>query len=279
MKKVEWKETGGITLESAAIEAVKCEENALIIAGPGAGKTELLAQKAGYLFTTDICKMPKKILAISFKKDAADNLKKRIISRYGEQYKDRFISLTYDAFFKSILDRFYRALPDDYSINSEYEIADLNQQLNAFVIAGYHELNNVNKYDARKRASDILEKSNLPIRDQRLKRVWNIMLHGADEFRPAISFQMIAKLSLLIIRTNPFIKLVIQATFSYVFLDEFQDTTSIQYEIVKELFENTSVKLTAVGDNKQRIMLWAGARKTIFEDFYKDFNAKNTIKI
>ena len=56
--------------------------------------------------------MPKKILAISFKKDAADNLKKRIISRYGEQYKDRFISLTYDAFFKSILDRFYRALPD-----------------------------------------------------------------------------------------------------------------------------------------------------------------------
>lgn len=275
MKKVEWKETGGITLESAAIEAVKCEENALIIAGPGAGKTELLAQKAGYLFTTDICKMPKKILAISFKKDAADNLKKRIISRYGEQYKDRFISLTYDAFFKSILDRFYRALPDDYSINSEYEIADLNQQLNAFVIAGYHELNNVNKYDARKRASDILEKSNLPIRDQRLKRVWNIMLHGADEFRPAISFQMIAKLSLLIIRTNPFIKLVIQATFSYVFLDEFQDTTSIQYEIVKELFENTSVKLTAVGDNKQRIMLWAGARKTIFEDFYKDFNAKS----
>lgn len=108
--------------ESTAIGAVKCEENTLIIAGPGAGKTELLAQKAGYLFTTDICKMPKKILAISFKKDAADNLKKRIISRYGEQYKDRFISLTYDAFFKSILDRFYRALPDDYSINPEYEI-------------------------------------------------------------------------------------------------------------------------------------------------------------
>ena len=108
LKKSEWKETGGITLESAAKEAVKCEENALIIAG----KTELLAQKAGYLFTTDVCKMPRKILAISFKKDAADNLKERILTRYGEKYKDRFISMTYDAFFKSILDRFYRALPE-----------------------------------------------------------------------------------------------------------------------------------------------------------------------
>lgn len=98
LKKSEWKETGGITLESAAKEAVKCEENALIIAGPGAGKTELLAQKAGYLFTTDVCKMPRKILAISFKKDAADNLKERILTRYGEKYKDRFISMTYVLF-------------------------------------------------------------------------------------------------------------------------------------------------------------------------------------
>lgn len=119
MKKDEWMPSGGICLEQAATDAVLCEENALVIAGPGAGKTELLAQKAGYLFTTNLCKTPRRILAISFKKDAADNLKERIVDRYGERYKKRFMSLTYDAFFKSVLDRFYRALPEGYSVNPQ----------------------------------------------------------------------------------------------------------------------------------------------------------------
>ena len=76
------------------------------------------------MFTTDTCCFPKKILAISFKKDAAENLKDRIIERYGVEYKDRFISLTYDAFFKSVLDRFYRALPEEYLLNPDYIIVD-----------------------------------------------------------------------------------------------------------------------------------------------------------
>ena len=48
------------------------------------------------------------------------------------------------------------------------------------------------------------------------------------------------------------------------FLDEFQDTTAIQYAFVKECFWNSGTKVTSVGDNKQRIMVWAGAVKTIF---------------
>ena len=96
-----------------------------------------------------------------------------------------------------------------------------------------------------------------------------------EEYDPALSFNMIAKLALYIIQNNPQIKRIIRATFSHVFLDEFQDTTDIQYEIVKELFESSEVKLTAVGDNKQRIMLWAGARKTVFEDYKCNFNAQS----
>ena len=98
------------------------------------------------------------------------------------------------------------------------------------------------------------------------------MLQGDKSNSPGLSFLMIAKLCLLIIRTNPYIKKIICSTYSHVFLDEFQDTTKLQYCIVKELFVNTNVKITAVGDNKQRIMFWAGASKTIFEDFIKDFS-------
>ena len=66
-----------LTLEKAAKEAVESEDNVLVQAGPGAGKTELLAQKAMYIFENNLLKNNKKILAISFKKDSADNLKKK----------------------------------------------------------------------------------------------------------------------------------------------------------------------------------------------------------
>lgn len=56
------------------------------------------------------------------------------------------------------------------------------------------------------------------------------------------------------------------------FLDEFQDTTDIQYSFVKECFFDSDTKITAVGDNKQRIMVWAGAVKTIFIDFHQELD-------
>lgn len=82
MKKIrveEWIPSDNIILEDNANFAVKCKDNILVVAGPGAGKTELLAQKAGYLFQTDMCQNPQKILAISFKTDAAENLKQRVL--------------------------------------------------------------------------------------------------------------------------------------------------------------------------------------------------------
>lgn len=39
------------------------------------------------------------------------------------------------------------------------------------------------------------------------------------------------------------------------------------------MFLSSKAIITAVGDNKQRIMVWAGARKTVFVDFQNDFNA------
>ena len=79
-----WMPCDGVVLEDSANSAVRTNKNILVIAGPGAGKTELLAQKASYLFQTNICRDPQKILAISFKKDAADNLNKRVIKRCGK---------------------------------------------------------------------------------------------------------------------------------------------------------------------------------------------------
>jgi len=65
----------------------------------------------------------------------------------------------------------------------------------------------------------------------------------------------------------------LQLTYSHVFLDEFQDTTTIQYALLKTCFLGSHAVITAVGDTKQRIMLWAGAKENIFSEYQKDFHA------
>ncbi len=110
----EWVPADGMTLEKNADNVATKIENNLVVAGPGAGKTELLAQKACFLLQTNSCKFPHKILAISFKRDAAYNLKERVRLRCGNELASKFDSLTFDSFAKQLVDRFKHALPEEY---------------------------------------------------------------------------------------------------------------------------------------------------------------------
>lgn len=270
-----WIPCDNIVLEDNAKKAVQTNRNVLVVAGPGAGKTELLAQKACYLFQTNICKDPLKILAISFKKDAAENLKKRVDERCGRDFDSRFVSLTYDAFFKSIVDHFRFALPEDIRPETSYLVEDQDVIATAFAKAGFNNDQGWNKSRTRKYYEDVISSVKLPFSKSGLgEKVWRLLLKGFDDKKPTLTFKMISILAEYIISTNPKIKKGIQLTYKYVFLDEFQDTTDLQYSIVKECFLPSGSILTAVGDNKQRIMLWAGARKTVFKDFENDFNAE-----
>lgn len=271
----QWKPSDGIQLEQAAEEAVRETKNILVVAGPGAGKTELLAQKAGYLFSTNNCAYPQKILAISFKNDAADNLKKRVVHRYGKEIEGRFVSVTYDAFAKSILDRFRLALPEGNVPNADYLVND-----DAIIEAAFNEAGYVAPFGQK--ASQIkayfentIDEVTLPLCGNSLGvRVWKNLLSGFREYKSCLSFKMISKLAIYIIQSNKRLRKALRLTYSHVFLDEFQDTTSLQYELVKTCFWGSDCQVTAVGDNKQRIMLWAGARRTIFYDYYREFDAK-----
>ena len=270
-----WIPCDGIILEENANVAVKTKKNVLVVAGPGAGKTELLAQKASYLFQTNLCRDPQKILAISFKNDAADNLKKRVIKRCGKEIESRFISMTYDAFSKSILDHFRFALPDNVRPESSYLVNDADTIDAAFKKAGYKNPYNLPAYKLKTYYDNVLGNIQLPyIKNGLAKKVWEFLLKGFDDHKPTLSFKMICILAEYIIRTNPKIKRGLQLTYKYVFLDECQDTTDLQYKLVKQCFLNSDSILTAVGDNKQRIMVWAGALKSVFSDFKIEFRAE-----
>ena len=273
IKPEDWMPDAGITLEEAADQAVKSSHHVLVIAGPGAGKTELLAQKAAYLFQTNNCKAPRKILAISFKKDAAENLKERVEKRCGTDVKDRFTSLTYDAFTKRILDHFLYALPEDTRPLQNYTVND-NEIINAaFVKAGYNNPYNLSSSKLKAFYDTTLAGVSLPLRGDSLKvKVWRYLLKGFDGRPAALTFKMIGMLADYIVLTNPKIVKALQLTYSDVFLDEFQDTTAFQYAFVKHCFMSSGTRIIAVGDNKQRIMLWAGALRGIFNRFYEEFN-------
>lgn len=91
----------------AAITAV--HGNSMVIANPGSGKTELLAQRADFVLRTGTSRYPKKILAISFKTDAAHTLRRRVRDRSGFDHAHRLNSMTFDAFARRII-AIYRPL-------------------------------------------------------------------------------------------------------------------------------------------------------------------------
>ena len=266
MRSEEWHPKGDIDLEKAALGAVKDVTNSLVIAGPGAGKTELLAQKLDYLFSTNKCISPKKILALSFKTDAASNLKERVKKRYGEEYASRFTSLTYSAFEKRILDQFRDALPEDIRPARDYLIDDWD------VVKETLYENDINVHGMR--MSDIRSYvENIILNDGYNHKFKTDLLKGALDNKPVLLYRQITKLATHIIDTNEYIRKALQMTYDFVFLDEFQDTTYAQYSLLKTCFLGSSCKLTAVGDNKQAIMRWAGAKPDIFPDYIRDFNS------
>jgi superfamily I DNA/RNA helicase len=283
-----WCPIGVSSLECAALNAVRATTNTLVVAGPGAGKTELLAQRACYLLQTGMCPSPRQILAISFKRDAARNLAERVKQRCGTALAGRFHSYTFDSFAKGLVDRFWRALPEQFRPCSNFTI---NLQL------GESSLGNFIRDELPLRHTTLSEAVRQGIDGQQLYRqyfigqrlemgdwrrqstleraaaeVWAYMLHGSSPSQ--LTFPMIGRLAELLLRTNPLILQSLRAAYRFVFLDEFQDTSSVHYDLTDTAFRGSRALITAVSDNKQRVNKWAGAMDDVFEHFEADFSAE-----
>lgn len=216
----QWSPADGLSLEPNALEAAKeIDRNLALTAGPGAGKTEMLAQRADFLLRAGVCRYPKRILAISFKVDASQNLKARVRKRCGSELAARFDSHTFHAFAKRIIDHFRLVLTGKDALDPDYAVGPRRVQ------------------------------------------------------RRSITFNDMVPLAVEIVESSQIARNAIRQTYSHVFLDEFQDCTDAQYQLIKACFQGTSARLSAVGDTKQRIMGWAGALEGIVETYAEDFDA------
>lgn len=286
----DWQPVGVAALEANALTVVRSANNRSVIAGPGAGKTELLAQRAAYLLQTGVASAPRRILAISFKRDAATNLAARVRQRCHRNHAERFDSMTFDAFAKGLIDRFGQALPARWRPRPDYDIMFpgdrdyrdfLYQQVGAppASVGTYANLQAISVKTFERR---YLVGSRLPVDgwphptpvQWAANRFWQISLHEGR--KSVLSFPMIGRLAELLLRVNPMARDALRLTYSHLFMDEFQDTTQIQYDLVRTIFLGTDTVITAVGDNKQQIMRWAMAMDDPFTAFDEDFGATRT---
>ena len=286
----DWKPVGVEALEANASKVVSSTDNRSVIAGPGAGKTELLAQRAAYLLQTGAAPVPRRILAISFKRDAATNLSARVRQRCHRNHAVRFDSMTFDAFAKGLIDRFGQALPDRWRPRRDYEIIFPNDRdYRDFLyqkvgtppasVGTYADLQTIAVKAFERR---LLVGSPLPVGgwphptpgQWAADRFWQTSLHEGK--KSVLSFPMVGRLAELLLRVNPMARDALRLTYSHLFMDEFQDTTQIQYDLVNTIFLGTDTVITAVGDNKQQIMRWAMAMDDPFTAFGADFGGKRT---
>ncbi len=283
----DWTPVGVEALEANAFDVVRSTENRSVIAGPGAGKTELLAQRAAYLLQTGGSPRPQRILAICFKRDAATNLAARVRQRCRPEHAARLDSMTFDAFAKGIVDRFGQALPDAWRPAPDYQIFFPNERMYRNFLntvgtppAGIGTRAQIEAIHAKTFERDYLFGTALPeepvapatATQWAVRRFWEASLHGVRG--SFLSFPMIGRLAELILRVNPLARRALALTYSHLFLDEFQDTTQIQYDLVKTIFLGSKTIITAVGDNKQQIMRWAMAMEEPFPEYERDFAAK-----
>jgi hypothetical protein len=148
----------------------------------------------------------------------------------------RFDSQTFDAFAKSLVDRFGQALPARWRPTPDYRIAQARDPIIREFLQGLTPPAAIGKKaDIMTIAVKTFEKqvvrgvlpelgfdSKTPA-EWAVEQFWESWLHG--QVRSSLTFAMIGRLAELLVRMNPIVSESLRLTYPFLFMDEFQDTT------------------------------------------------------
>ena len=273
--------------ESAIFEGLNAEQKkavgsvdgpVLIVAGAGSGKTRVLTSRIAYILERG-CD-PARIMALTFTKKAASEMKERIAVMVGERKARRL----YMGTFHSIFIRFLREYAALLGYPSTFTIYDTSDSVSG-IKACIKELGLDDKvYKPKDVLSRIsMAKNNLItaaayrnnqqaiINDThaRKPRICDIYSRYAEKCKNSgvMDFDDIL---LNLLRDFPEAKEAIAARFDYILVDEYQDTNFAQYLILKKLTERHR-NLCVVGDDSQSIYAFRGAKIENILNFKKDF--------
>lgn len=263
-------------LNPAQQEAVSIVEGpVLVVAGAGSGKTRVITYRIPYLIFTGAASADS-ILALTFTNKAAGEMKSRILSLSGSDFRPPLIS-TFHSFGSLFLRRHSSAVgyPRDFSVFDEEDQLSLVKEC-------CRELNLAeNRYEPKDLQYFIKwqrTRSEPPeIFDPNVQLLIDLYEKKKRAAR-AMDFDDLLVLPLKVLNENHEIRERYRDGYRFLMVDEYQDTNEIQYDLLKAL-AGERANLLVVGDGDQSIYKFRGARSENMQHFLRDFPQAKVIKL
>lgn len=255
----------------------------LVLAGAGSGKTRVIINKIAHLI--EHCGyLPKQIAAVTFTNKAAREMKERVAHSIGKEKSKGLIVSTFHTLGFDIIKREYKALgfKSNMTLFDEHDQLALLKELTADVLQEDKDLlrelisvisNWKNDLVSPKQAYALAKEAKYQTFAKCYERY-------AAQIRAynALDFDDLIMLPTLLFRQNEEVRSKWQEKIRYLLVDEYQDTNTSQYELIKLLVGERAC-FTVVGDDDQSIYSWRGARPQNMVRLRDDFPHLRVIKL
>ena len=272
------------TLNEKQREAVTAPlEHIFVLAGAGSGKTKVLTHRIAWLLETEQAH-PYQILAVTFTNKAANEMRSRINTLLKQPSSGLWVGT-----FHGIAHRLLRINWQPANLPQTFQILDSDDQLRAIKrILKTLQLDDkvwtpkkvqifINaKKDQGLRAKDIVINED----EAWLAQMFSIyqIYEETLERTGTIDFAELLLRTYELLRDHPALLEHYQQRFLYVHVDEFQDTNTIQYQLL-QLLVGTLGKLFVVFDDDQSIYAWRGAKIENIQSLNHDFANNRLVRL
>jgi DNA helicase-2/ATP-dependent DNA helicase PcrA len=256
----------------------------LILAGAGSGKTRVLTHRIAALMQEGV--RPEAILAVSFTNKAADEMRERMQALCGKQRAEALVLSTFHSFGV----RFVNEEKAKLGLGKRFVIFDQGDSMGVVkdILRGMRESGAARRLDpaailARisKWKNDGLTPEAVPESDFEYDDIardvypeYSDRLHAMR----ALDFDDLVLAPVKLLRNDEGVRSKWRSRFRHVLVDEFQDTSHVQLDLVK-LLVNELGNVCVVGDDDQSIYGWRGAQVGNILDFDKHFAGTRIIKL
>ena len=270
------------TLNAHQYQAVtlKANKNALIIAGAGSGKTRVLTYRIAYLCSKQIAN-PEQILALTFTNKAAREMKERLQMLMTIPITSMWIGTFHALVYRILVENKTKGEPTWQLLDAQDQLRlikrlmlSLNLDEKNFIPQKIRHFINMQKEEG-KRAGELTSNSNFVI-----KKYTQVYL-AYEQYTKKNFLLDFAELLLRcyeLLKKHDALRIKYQKQFSYIFVDEFQDTNQIQYRWLK-LLHHTKNYLFCVGDDDQSIYGWRGAKIEHMQNIKTDISDIELIRL
>ncbi|MGD1822449.1 MAG: ATP-dependent helicase [Pleomorphochaeta sp.] len=245
----------------------------LIIAGAGSGKTRMLTYRIAHMLDNGIDE--KNILALTFTNKAASEMGQRIKSLTAKELK-HLTTTTFHSFGLGFLKQHIHHLgwKNNFTIYDTHDKISLLKQI--IINLGWSldsfNINDVQNYISKYKTKRLIVDNNTAENTKTLLSEYDKYLKTYN----AVDFDDLIVKPLEILQKFPEILEKTTKRFKYILVDEFQDTSIIQYKLVQTLAQSNR-NLCVVGDDDQSIYSWRGANFNNILMFEEDFPERKEI--